>query len=132
LINKENKVGMECVIEHLAHIAYVRKLIIHSHHKRSMTMRNLNEVTDLKLYQYQTCPYCAATRQVVNQTGLYIEERDVQRNDEYREELIVGGGKPQVPALRIETSDNKTAWLYESTDIIDFLHEYVSHLAVAA
>lgn len=95
-------------------------------------MNNLNTVTSLKLYQYQSCPYCAITRQVVNQTGLYIEERDVQLNDEYLQELIAGGGKPQVPALRIETIDNKTEWLYESSDIIDFLHEYVSHLAVAA
>lgn len=95
-------------------------------------MTILNQVTSLKLYQYQSCPYCAATRQVVNQTGLYIEARDIQLNTQYREELIAGGGKPQVPALRIEQIDGETQWLYESNEIIDFLHEYVSHLALAA
>jgi glutaredoxin len=95
-------------------------------------MTNLNKVSSLKLYQYQSCPYCAATRQVVNQTGLYIEERDVELNADYRKELIVGGGKPQVPSLRIEREGNETQWLYESQDIINFLHEYVAHLRIAA
>lgn len=95
-------------------------------------MTNLSNVTSLKLYLYQGCPYCEATRQVVNQTGLYIEERDVEINPDYLDELIVGGGKPQVPALRIEQSSGPTQWLYESTDIINFLHDYVSHLAIAA
>lgn len=95
-------------------------------------MTNFNNVSSLKLYQYQSCPYCAATRDVINQTGLYIEERDVLLNPEYRKELIVGGGKPQVPALRIEQANDETLWLYESTEIIDFLHNYVAYLAIAA
>lgn len=35
-------------------------------------------------------------------------------------ELMRGGGKTQVPCLRIE-SDDKDQWLYESDDIIAYL-----------
>ena len=100
--------------------------------KEEMTMDNLTQIKGLKLYQYQSCPYCAATREAINKTGLYIEERDVLINPEYRKELVEGGGKPQVPALRIETNNGEVKWLYESKDIIDFLHFYVLQLSQAA
>ena len=95
-------------------------------------MGYLNQVSGLKLHQYQSCPNCAVTRQTINQTGLYIEERDVQLHPEYLQELISGGGKFQVPALRIECSHSETQWLYEPKDIINFLHVYVSYLTIAA
>jgi len=35
--------------------------------------------------------------------------------------LIQGGGKTQVPCLRIEQSDGSVEWMYESNDIIRYL-----------
>ena len=39
--------------------------------------------------------------------------------------LRQGGGKTQVPCLRIENDNHPTQWLYESDDIIAFLKESV-------
>ena len=38
-----------------------------------------------------------------------------------RQELINGGGKGQVPCLRIEEPDGSVSWLYESDDILDYI-----------
>ena len=35
--------------------------------------------------------------------------------------LMQGGGKTQVPCLRIEQSDGSVEWMYESNDIIEYL-----------
>jgi len=36
-------------------------------------------------------------------------------------DLVAGGGKSQVPCLRIESESGDIQWLYESTDIIQYL-----------
>jgi glutaredoxin len=93
------------------------------------TQENINA---LSLYHFQGCPFCAATRQVVQQTGLKIEQRDVQRQPQHRAALIKGGGKPQVPCLRIEKENGQHLWLYESSDINHFLRGYAKQLAKCA
>jgi glutathione S-transferase len=35
--------------------------------------------------------------------------------------LMQGGGKTQVPCLRIEQADGSVEWMYESNDIIQYL-----------
>ena len=35
--------------------------------------------------------------------------------------LMQGGGKTQVPCLRIEQADGSVEWMYESNDIIEYL-----------
>ena len=47
--------------------------------------------------------------------------KDILAHPEYRAELIAGGGKPQVPCLRIESDAGDVRWMYESTDIIRYL-----------
>ena len=39
------------------------------------------------------------------------------------QELISGGGKSQVPCLRIQNTEGEVSWLYESDDIIDYMSE---------
>ncbi len=34
--------------------------------------------------------------------------------------LMQGGGKTQVPCLRIEQADGSVEWMYESNDIIEY------------
>jgi len=95
-------------------------------------MNNCNTINDLTLYHYQSCPYCTITRQVMAEIGISVEKRDVLLNPQHRIGLITGGGRPQVPALRISRGQSETHWLYESEDIIKFLHEYVSCSALAS
>ncbi len=77
----------------------------------------------LALYHYRACGYCARVRYVIEQLGLDLELRDIRRSREHFTALVSGGGKSQVPALRIQSNDESTTWLYESRAIIQFLHD---------
>ena len=83
------------------------------------------------LYHKQYCPYCTATRNAIGQMGLDIEMREITENPKYYEELVNGGGKQQVPSLRITDVNKKTQWMYESQDIVKYLYEN-QHLLKAA
>lgn len=80
----------------------------------------------LSLYHKDYCPYCKTTRKVIEALSLDIELRDVQFNKTNLQALLSGGGKQQVPCLRIESADGDVEWLYESQDIIQYLRNSVS------
>lgn len=40
---------------------------------------------------------------------------------EHAQALMAGGGKTQVPCLRIENEQGAVEWMYESDDIIQYL-----------
>ena len=86
-------------------------------------MSKTNETSAFTLYHYPACPFCAFTRRAIKQTELNIEQRDISKHPKYRSELIKGGGKPQVPCLRIEKENGGIQWLYESRDIIQFIQK---------
>ncbi len=52
---------------------------------------------------------------------LPIEMRDIHQQPPWRQELLAGGGKTQVPCLRIGRPAGEVQWLYESMDIINYL-----------
>ena len=60
-------------------------------------------------------------RMAVKQLGLEIESRNIQREPQHRDDLMEGGGKTMVPCLRIDHPDGKVQWMYESSDIIEYL-----------
>jgi glutathione S-transferase len=60
-------------------------------------------------------------RRAVRQMALKIEIRDAQNDPNYRNELVEKGGMLQVPCLKIVGPGQETRWLYESSDIIDYL-----------
>ena len=72
---------------------------------------------DLKLYMFDTCPFC---RRVINEIEAQgrtdIEFKNIRKSEADREALMETGGKSQVPCLVI---DGKP--LYESMDIIEWL-----------
>jgi glutaredoxin len=74
----------------------------------------------LVLYQSTYCPYCHRVRRYLEQAGIELPTRDVNRDPQARRELVDGGGSATVPCLRIE-EDGRVRWLYESLDIIDYL-----------
>jgi glutaredoxin len=80
-------------------------------------------VQPMALYQYFACPFCIKTRRAIHRLNLPIELRDAQHDPEHRGALAEGGGRVQVPCLRID-EDGGTRWLYESSDIIGYLQRH--------
>ncbi len=78
---------------------------------------------NMRLYQFKTCPFCIKVRRAIKRQSLNIEFLDAQHNQEHREELMQGGGKVKVPCLKIIDDEGNDNWLYESSQIIDYLQD---------
>jgi len=78
----------------------------------------------LNLYQLPACPFCVKVRRSLKRDGLNINLRNINKNENYREELIREGGKRTVPCLRIENENEPVKWLYESNDIVNYLQQF--------
>lgn len=76
----------------------------------------------LTLYQLYACPFCIKTRRALRRMNLPIETRNVQQGSPHRQELEQGGGRIQVPCLKI-SDQGVDAWMYESSDIIHYLQQ---------
>jgi glutathione S-transferase len=48
--------------------------------------------------------------------------KDILFHPDNNADLIAGGGKGQVPCLRIESENGNVKWMYESIDIIRYLN----------
>jgi len=77
--------------------------------------------SNLLLYQFKMCPFCVKARRAIKRLSLNIETRDALREESSREELLAGGGQIKVPCLKITDDAGKTTWMYESSDIIEYL-----------
>jgi len=77
----------------------------------------------LALYQFGQCPFCVKTRRGIRRLGLNIELRDARNDPKWNAELIDQGGKYQVPCLRITEDNGDVNWLYESTEINNYLDQ---------
>ena len=73
-----------------------------------------------QLFYFATCPYCIKVRIALWWMGIELPLKEIRYHRENRDELIAGGGKKQVPCLRIE-NEAGVQWLYESDDIIRYL-----------
>jgi len=74
-----------------------------------------------QLYYFATCPYCIAVRLALCWYRVKIPVKDILFHPSNCTELIAGGGKSQVPCLRIESKDGNVRWMYESADIIRYI-----------
>jgi glutaredoxin len=77
----------------------------------------------LALYQYAACPFCVKVRRAMKRSALKIETRDAKRSEQFKDELLTGGGQLKVPCLRIEDEGGDVRWMYESGDIISYLEQ---------
>ena len=77
----------------------------------------------LILYQFRTCPFCIKVRREMRRLSLNIELRDAQKDQQNREELLQGGGQIKAPCLKITDEQGNSQWMYESADIIQYLHQ---------
>ncbi|PZA00948.1 glutaredoxin [Gammaproteobacteria bacterium 2W06] len=75
----------------------------------------------LALYEHELCGFCQSVRRSTSDLGVDFESRNILREPGRRQELIEGGGKGMVPCLRIEYPDGRVEWMYESSDIVDYL-----------
>ena len=72
------------------------------------------------LYYSQLCYFCQKV--LMSLRGRQHDIRLVSVNEQgRRQELISGGGKGQVPCLRIEEEDGTVSWMYESDDILSYI-----------
>lgn len=80
------------------------------------------ETAQLALYHFEACPFCVKVRRHIRRLGLKIEMRDVKINRAFDKELVQGGGKFQVPCLRISKPGSADQWMYESSEINAYLN----------
>ncbi len=79
------------------------------------------QTQNMALYQFQQCPFCVKTRRQIRRLALNIESRDARNDPQWNQELINDGGKYQVPCLKITAVDGSVQWMYESTEINQYL-----------
>ncbi|MGB2079307.1 MAG: glutaredoxin family protein [Vibrio sp.] len=77
------------------------------------------------LYHKQTCPYCLKVRAVIDELGIQdqIPLVDVYANPADYDFLVEQAGRRMIPCLRIQQDGQSDQWMYESSDIIDYLRQ---------
>ena len=100
------------------------KPLIRSNKEQSSLDR---ESRSIQLYFSKTCPASIKIKRRCQKLGLRVVEKDVERVNAYRNELIHGGGEVRVPCLRIEGRSNQdTRWMYNTTKIMQYLERRFS------
>jgi len=79
-----------------------------------------------QLYYFSSCPYCVIVRLALWWLGLKMPLKNILSQPENNAELIAGGGKSQVPCLRMEDDKGEVRWMYESIEIIQYLKKELS------
>lgn len=81
------------------------------------------QTDNMALYHFKMCPFCVKTRRQIHRLALKIENRDARNDPKWNQEIIEEGGKYQVPCLKITQDDGSVEWMYESTDINEYLEK---------
>lgn len=79
------------------------------------------ELTNHQLNVRFGCPFCIKVQKEVHRLNLPLKIVDTDRDPKQKAEQIKGGGKAQVPCLKIEKSGGVTKWMFESADINRYL-----------
>jgi glutaredoxin len=85
-----------------------------------MSLPLVTELSRVALYMRPSCPYCVRVTDFCQSNDLQIENRNISEGA-HLEALMVGGGKRQVPCLRIADDEGQSYWLYDSMDIINYI-----------
>jgi glutathione S-transferase len=73
----------------------------------------------LELYEFESCPYCRKVRETLSELDLEYVARPCARGSNHRETVLRLMGHQQFPFL---VDPNTGARLFESEDIIDYVH----------
>lgn len=79
----------------------------------------------IQLYFYRNCCDSVKIKRHCKYLGLRVVEKDVERVNSYRNELLKGGGAIKVPCLRVEGRKG-TKWYYHQEDIQKYLDKRFS------
>lgn len=71
------------------------------------------------LYYSKYCFFCQKVLHFFRGKKINIELRSTSDRT-FQSELMAGGGKGQVPCLRIDDGAGNVQWMYESDDIIRY------------
>lgn len=71
------------------------------------------------LYYNKYCFFCQKVLRFLKGESHDIEMRSTS-DKVFQAELVTGGGKGQVPCLRIDDGSGNVQWMYESNDIIKY------------
>ncbi len=74
----------------------------------------------LALYYSKYCFFCQKVLMFLRGKDFDLELRSTS-DGTHAQALMQGGGKTQVPCLRIEQAGGEVEWMYESDDIIRYL-----------
>jgi len=77
--------------------------------------------THLQLYTRPFCGFCSRVVRFLKQSDIQLEQKNIWTDKDAAEELLAGGGRTTVPCLRIQDDSGEVRWMYESSDIIDYL-----------
>ncbi|ASP40518.1 hypothetical protein CHH28_18400 [Bacterioplanes sanyensis] len=77
----------------------------------------------MQLYFCRSCPSSISVKRHCAKLGLRVVEKDVDRVNSFRNELVRGGGQPRVPCLRI-ADGQKEHWLYSPDKILKYLDSH--------
>lgn len=86
---------------------------------------------NLALYQFPSCPFCVKVRWAFRSMGADIELRNAKGDEKFKNELTSQGGKYKAPCLRIGHQDQGDQWLYESSDIIEYVRQKLTPILEA-
>ncbi|NND01055.1 MAG: glutathione S-transferase domain-containing protein [Gammaproteobacteria bacterium] len=75
------------------------------------------------LYYSKYCYFCQKVLMFLNGHQHPVELLSTAEAD-HRAALVQGGGKSQVPCLRIDSANGVSRWMYESDEILDYLKDY--------
>ena len=75
----------------------------------------------LALYQTNSCPFCMRVRYAIEDLGIDVELRHIDKDPSHRQALIEARGRATVPVLRITSPDGEDRWMPESADIVRYL-----------
>lgn len=78
-------------------------------------------IQDHRLYHSTFCQYCLLVRIHLWWRGLKIPLANIYTNADHYADLDTFGGKPQVPCLRIDNQNGDVRWLYESSEILNYI-----------
>lgn len=76
----------------------------------------------MQLYFCPSCPSSVSIKRYCERIGLHVVQKDVERVNAFRNELVNGGGESRVPCLKVENNDGDS-WVYSPEGIMDYLNE---------
>ncbi|PKN58082.1 MAG: glutathione S-transferase [Deltaproteobacteria bacterium HGW-Deltaproteobacteria-14] len=86
-----------------------------------VALRPLDEPDQpLELWEFEACPFCRKVREALSELDLPYVSRACAKGSNNRAAVLARGGQRQFPFL---VDPNTQRELYESEDIVDYLHE---------